>query len=131
MRIGMNWKRIINWFTFNVCFAVLPLLFAWFFRALAGKSTLDVGNDFPEILFFSVMVCATTVGDIRGANQQQKWKIYFLILESILILGAICSAVLYGGLKFANVINPSMLFRARLLSYSVHWNLSSFSFLAV
>jgi len=115
----MNWKRLINWFTFGVCFALLPLLFAWIFRALAGKDSLEANSDFPEILFFSVMVCSTTISDIRGANKQQSWSNYFLALESILTLGAIVSAGLYGGIRFASILNPSIAFRMQLLTYSI------------
>lgn len=126
----MNWKRLINWITYTVCFALMPLLFAWFFRALAGKETVETKNDFPEILFFSVMVCATTVGDLRSMEDRSRWNNSFYILESALLLGAIGSAVLYGGLRFAGIIDPAVSFRATLLTYSIYFTII-FSILSI
>ena len=115
----ISFKRLINWFLFNVCFALLPLISVWFFRALAGKSAVKTIDDFPEILFFSLMVCATTVGDLRGLEKPAKWNKTFLVLESALLLGAVGSAILYGGLRFAGIINPEVSFRESLLGYSM------------
>lgn len=115
----ISFKKLINWLLFNVCFALLPLISVWFFRALVGKSTVNTINDFPEILFFSLMVCATTVADLRGLEKPSKWNKTFQVLESILLLGAVGSAILYGGLRFAGIINPDVVFRERLLIYSI------------
>jgi NO-binding membrane sensor protein with MHYT domain len=91
----------------------------WFFRSLAGKSTVKTIDDFPEVLFFSLMVCATTVADLRGLEKAAKWNKTFLVLESALLLGAVGSAILYGGLRFAGIINPEVSFRESLLTYSI------------
>ena len=65
------------------------------------------------------MVCATTVGDLRGLEKPAKWNKTFLVLESALLLGAVGSAILYGGLRFAGIINPEVSFRESLLGYSM------------
>jgi hypothetical protein len=115
----LSFKKFLNWLLFNVFFALLPLISVWFFRSLAGQSTVSTLNDFPEILFFSLMVCATTVGDLRGLEKPARWNRTFLVLESALLLGAIGSAILYGGLRFAGIIRPDVSFHATLLSYSL------------
>jgi len=115
----ISWKKFINWLLFNVCFALLPLVFVWFFRSLVGRNTVDTINDFPEVLFFSLMVCATTVGDLRGLEKPARWKLILLILESALLLGAVFSAMLYGGLRFAGIINPDVSFRTWLLNCAI------------
>lgn len=114
-----NWKKFINWILFNVCFAFLPLLSVWFFRSLAGKNTVEAPNDFPEILFFSLMVCASTVCDLRGIEKPTRWTMVLSVLESALLLGAVGSSIVYGGLRFATIINPSVSFRTQLLAYSI------------
>jgi len=115
----ISFKKLINWLLFNVGFALLPLISVWFFRGLVGRSAVSTLNDFPEVLFFSLMVCATTVADLRALEKASRWTQTFLIKESILLLGAIGSAILYGGLRFAAIMNPEVLFRERLLIYSV------------
>jgi hypothetical protein len=122
----VNWKKFINWLLFNVCFALLPLLSVWFFRSLLSKNAVETINDFPEILFFSLMVCATTVGDLRGLEKPSRWNVIFLVLESALLLGAIGSGILYGGVRFAAIINPEVTFRAELLTYSIFLTLLLF-----
>lgn len=123
----ISWKKFINWLLFNVCFALLPLVSVWFFRSLVGRNTVETINDYPEILFFSLMVCATTVGDLRGLEKPVRWNLSFLILESALLLGAIGSAILYGGLRFAGIINPEVEFRERLLNYAIWLTVLLFS----
>lgn len=101
-------------------FSLLPLLFTWFFRALIGKESAEANNDYPEVLFFSVVICATTVADIRGVRKNKRWDISFFLLESLLILGAVCSAVYYGGVRLVSIADPSMTLRTQPLRYSVY-----------
>jgi hypothetical protein len=119
-KILINWKRLINWLAFSVGLSLLPLLFTWLFRALVRKETIEVNNDYPEVLFFSVVICATTVADIRGIKQNKRWENYFFLLEALLILGAVFSAVYYGGMRIISILDPSMPLRAQLLRYSIY-----------
>ena len=115
----VNWKKFVNWVLFNALFALFPLLSVWFFRALLRKSAVETVSDFPEILFFSLMVCATTVSDLRGLEKPSRWALIFFTLEAILLFGATGSAILYGGVRVAGIINPDMTFQSQLLTYSI------------
>jgi len=106
MNLNLDWRRFIRWCVYNVLFAALPLFSVWFFRLLSNKETIEKISDYPELLFFSMMVCATAKSDIGGRKNQDKWNAFFLILDSMLILGAISSAIMYGALRFVNVANP-------------------------
>ena len=115
----VNWRKFINWIVFHAIFALFPLLSVWFFRSLLSKTTVESVHDFPEILFFSLVVCASTVGDLRSVDKPKRWTITFWILEAALLIGAIGSAILYGGIRFASIINPEIGFRAQLIRQSI------------
>jgi hypothetical protein len=119
-RIQINWKRLINWLIFSVGFSLLPLLFAWFFRALLSRQTTDTINDYPEIIFFAVVICATTVAEIRGVQKPKRWENYFFLLESLLILGSVGLAVCYGGVRLVSIADPSLPLQPQVLRYSIY-----------
>lgn len=101
-----NWNRFIRWVIFNVLFALLPLFSVWFFRLLLNKGAIETTADYPEILFFSIMVCATALSDVNGRDNVKKWNLLYLSLEGGLVLGAIALAIIYGGLKLISILDP-------------------------
>ena len=115
----VSWKKFINWLVFHAIFALFPLLSVWFFRSLLSRTAIETIHDFPEILFFALMVCASTVGDLRGLDRPPRWKKTFLILEAALLVGAVGSAILYGGIRFVGIMEPEVTFRTHLLTYSI------------
>lgn len=114
-------KRLVRWFTYNVIFALLPLGTMLLLRALAGKLTVAAVAESPEILFFALMINATAVGDLTEITTHLGgWDLTFRIFGSALLLGAVCSAILYGCLVYDSVVGPgSATFRAQLLSVSI------------
>lgn len=101
-------KRVINWFFYNVLFALVPLLSVFFFRLLYNKPIFEAGNDYPELLFFSLMLCATTLNDIRSEKDPKKWELPSVIMEGLLTFIIVSIAIMYGGLRYDNLINPNI-----------------------
>ncbi len=114
-------KRLIRWMTYNLMFALLPLAASLFLHKLANKLTLEAMANSPEILFFSIMVSAISLGDISEINFIiKKWDITFGVLKSALLLGAVWSAILYGSFLYDSIIGQSLSnFRIQLLNVSM------------
>lgn len=113
-------KRLVRWFTFNVVFALFPLATALLFRNLAGKLTTDDIAKSPEILFFALMVSATALGDLFELFPSIGWDALLSTMGAILLIGAMFSAILYGGLLYNSMVEAGAeAFRSRLLTYSV------------
>jgi hypothetical protein len=113
-------KRLVRWFTFNVVFALFPLITAILFRDLAGKLTSDDIAKSPEILFFAIMLSATALGDLVEIFPSIGWDVLLGAMAAILFIGAVFSAILYGGLVYNSMIETGAeSFRSRLLFYSM------------
>lgn len=113
-------NRLVRWITYNLIFASLPLISSLLLRHLVDKLTLDALANSPEILFFSLMISATALGDLGEIKPPSHWEILFKIFWSALLLGAIGSAILYGAFLFDSIIGPqSPVFRLRLLTFSM------------
>ena len=113
-------RSLVRWFTYNLAFALLPLVASVTLRALNGTLTTQAVANSPEILFFSLMVSATAVGDISEVAVPIGWDLRLRMFSSCLLLGAIWSSILYGGLLYDTVIGPgSPSFQSRLLTLSV------------
>ncbi len=89
-------QRMIRWFTYTIGFALLPLCISILIRGLAGKLSIEALTNSPDILFFSLIISASALGDINETTNMIGWDIIFSILFSALMLGAIISAILYG-----------------------------------
>lgn len=113
-------KSLVRWVTYNLAFALIPLIAAVTLRALNGTLTTQAVANSPEILFLSLMVSATAVGDISEIVVPIGWDLRFRVFSSCLLLGAIWSAILYGGLLYDTIIGPgSPSFQSRLLTLSI------------
>ena len=112
-------KRLIYWFTYNVVFALLPLIAMLLMRSLTGKLSSDAVAT-SEVLFFALMVSAVAGGDIKDCVTDRKRNDTFRILESSLLIGAFLSAILYGAFVYDNVAEQhSSVFQARLPIVSI------------
>ena len=72
-------KKLISWFTYNLLFALLPLAASLFLRVIYGSLTTNAIENSPEILFFSLMVSATAMGDLSEIAKPLGWDIIFRI----------------------------------------------------
>ncbi len=110
-------KRLVHWFMYGCIFALVPFIVSVSLHALAGKLDIDAVASSPEILFFALMVSATALRDLSGIAASLDGKdAIFDLLRSVLLLGAMGSAIFYGSLLHDSIIGPgSADFRLRLL----------------
>jgi hypothetical protein len=114
-------KRLTRWLTYNTIFALLPLGVSVLLHFLAGKLSLQTFSNSPEVLFFALTISATALGDISETITSIGGDLTFRILSSALLVGAVVSAILYGGLIYDTtiVINSPSGFRENLLNFSI------------
>src|SRR3954468_17294826 len=112
-------NRLVRWFTFAVGFALLPLAATLLLRYLNATLSRRALEDSPEILFFSLMICATALSDISELRSTAGADPILRILWSALLLGASVSAMLYGSFMYDRLATGgSQLFQHRLLYMS-------------
>lgn len=124
-------RRLVRWFTFGVMFALIPLLWSLLIRYFTGKLTFAAAAESPEILFFSLMVDATSLADLNDvARPRTKRDLVDLmrdILWAALLLGAVFSAIFYGVFLMATLgttIGENFLYR--IFSFSMVLAIVSF-----
>lgn len=93
--------RLNRWFTFAVAFALLPFGTSILFRSLAGVLTMDAVQQSPELLFFSLMICASALGDLNEFTAVVGKDGVMRLLSSALLIGAAFAGILYGGFVYA------------------------------
>ena len=112
-------KRIIHWFTYNVALGLLPFFASVLLRHFAGVPVEQSFMRSPELLFFSLLLCSVTLGDLSNLKGQRSSLLLSLLYSSTL-LGAIFSAVLYGSFLQDNIVNGSgSPFQSRVLTISI------------
>ncbi len=112
-------NRLNRWFTYNVALALAPLGVSIVVRYSNGNLTLAEMANTPELLFFIVMINATTLGDLNDIGAplgDNKLKIF----QSLLLLGLVFSAIFYGILFHDNLSGQaSSIFRIRLFQLTI------------
>ncbi|HYW10372.1 MAG TPA: hypothetical protein VE871_00380 [Longimicrobium sp.] len=91
---------MLRWFVFTVAMGLLPFGFSALLQTLRGISPEQWQNS-PELLFFSVMVCAAQLGGIfeslsQGPPLGRRRKTLLSFAFGFFLLAAILSAGLYG-----------------------------------
>nr|MDQ3831115.1 hypothetical protein [Candidatus Tectomicrobia bacterium] len=87
--------RLVRWCVYNLLFALLPLGIVTLILYLYGNLTLQEMANSSEILFFTLMVNATALGDLNESDIAGH-RTLSLLFKSVLLLGAMFSAILYG-----------------------------------
>jgi hypothetical protein len=75
-------------------------LFVHFFL---GKGAFDAVSRSPELLFFSLMVSASALGDLAELRELSVKDITIPIIRSSLYVAVIMSAILYGAFLHATI----------------------------
>jgi len=115
------WKRLGYWLLYNILFALMPLGISMFFHWLAHHAVRTEIAKSPEVLFFSVMVAITTHGDIVQNGKLIEELLWVGLCRSALLIGAIFSAILYGGLMVDLVFkNGELGFASGVLQTSLY-----------
>lgn len=131
--VGVGVKRLIQWLFIDIFFALAPFGLALLFRKLlTGQLNVrSIEESTSEIIFFTLMLSVTTMGDIRDIDKESKYidisifginlvEIFVDVIEYILIFAAVLSAALYGAFLFDSITGVNKPgFRTNLLEYSV------------
>ena len=96
--------RILRWLVYTFLFALLPILIDLLFTALFNLANK---NHVSELLFFTIMLCATSLNDIHEAQNNIENDILFKFFFSVCILILITVSAVYGGLFFFNMSNSN------------------------
>lgn len=106
--------------TYNLGVALIPLVASIAIHWLTAKLTSNAIASSPEILFFTLVVCASAMGDLSESTALIGRTVNASILYSALLLGLISSAILYGCLLYDGIAGPGDInFRLQLLRMSV------------
>ena len=92
----MNKRRIVNWFTYTIFCALLPTVITLMVRNIIITEELPAYSYAGELLMFTVMVTATSLGDIKDLRAEVGADIFLDIFFSAMLLFLIASAILYG-----------------------------------
>jgi hypothetical protein len=110
--------RLIRFLMYNFVGALLPLFISLFIHHIANM-TPHSGVYSPELLFFSIMISATALGDITDEIKLFKLSIFQLI-KGLLIFGAIGAAIIFGMFQYDNIVGPgNIAFQENITKYSL------------
>lgn len=113
-------KRLSRWLWFNFMFALTPLALMILVRYLGGKLTNQDVAGSSEVLFFSLMLSATSVGDAIENRKEIDKETLFTNMWCSLLFIAVISSILYGCLLLDTVLDLKLLdFRVRLMYVSL------------
>lgn len=119
-------KRLSRWFWFNLMFALVPLGLMILIRHFGDKLTFQDVASSSEILFFSLMLSATSIGDAIEYSRKIKREALFINMWCSLLFIGIVSSVLYGCLLLDTVLGLNLMaFRSKLLYFSLLLALAS------
>lgn len=86
--------KIFRWLTYNVLFAFIPVGFFVLARVLLMQDvTVQNFSRTPELLFFSLMLSGTALGDLSDNAPLQ--SVHLLLLKSALFVTTVLSTLLY------------------------------------
>jgi hypothetical protein len=91
--------RMARFILFNIMLAFVPIMLSISFHLLSNVD--DPPSSYaPELLFFSVVITATVLGDISDELYRGGADEWLLGIAALLMLALIVSAALYGGYQF-------------------------------
>lgn len=105
----MNKRRIVNWFTYTILCALLPMVITFIIRTTLITQDNPPYNYAGELLLFTVMVAATSLGDIKDLRVEIGGDIFLDIFFSVMLLLLLVSAILYGCNVIADNTNISII----------------------
>jgi hypothetical protein len=87
---------LTKWFVFTIVFGLLPFGCSILLQQFEHPGAATPENS-PELLFFSIMVCAAGLGELSGFRHRAGWRKPVLgSAFGLLLVCAIVSAVVFG-----------------------------------
>ena len=93
-------NRILRWCIYTLIFALIPTLISLLFSVLFD---LKLKNYSTELIFFVIMICATSLSDINDAKKYIKKDFVFNLFFGFCMIGIITTSVLYGGIALIDM----------------------------
>lgn len=116
----MNKGRIVNWFTYTIMCALLPMVISFLVRNVIVDMQVKKHYYSGELLLFSVMVAAISLGNIKDFHRIIGKDIFFDLFFSAMLLLLLMSAILYGCYVFADNVNIDLVVKKEsVLFFSV------------
>lgn len=112
-------NRILRWFLFSVLFALLPIGISILLHILFKNDTYDLKNCSCELLFFVIVMSATTLGDIQEISRYIKKDFLIIMFFGVSIIFAIIAAILYGFMAYETMAHSSNLDMNMILLISI------------
>lgn len=111
--------HLIRFTAYNVIGAMIPLLLAAIIRRM-GRVGEPPGAYSQELLFFAVMVSATSLGDLTDERELSDRPV-FHVMKNILIVCCIVVAGLFGIYEYDVIIGSSNKFIGESLNSAAVW----------
>lgn len=93
-------NRILKWIVYTLIFALLPTFISLLFGLLFD---LEVNDYSTELLFFAIMICATSLNDIQEMKKQIKNDFVFNMFFGVCIILIVTVSVIYGSILLLNM----------------------------
>ncbi len=109
---------LIRFLMYNFVGALLPLLISLFIRHISNIIP-HPGVYTPELLFFSIMISATALGDVTDEIKLYGNKA-FQLTKGLLLFGSIGAAGIFGMFQYDAIVGPGNVpFRENITKYSL------------
>jgi uncharacterized membrane protein len=119
--------RLIRFLTYNLFFALLPLIISIVLRLLRNI-VVPGGAYASELLFFGIMISATVMGDMTDEIKLIGGDAKFELMRSIMMYGAVFSAILYGSYFYDSISpNGNSIFQSNVSTLSIFLAIMLFS----
>lgn len=94
-------NRLVKWVLYTIIFAFIPISVSLLLTYLIGaeKNISDFNN---EVLFFTIMICSTSLSDIVTLNKKIK-DFLLTIFSAFFILLVLFSTVMYGSMIYGDI----------------------------
>ena len=89
-------------------------------RILANISVTQAGTVSTELLFFTLMLSATSSRDVQEISTALPNSTGLTALRNILFLGAVTPALMYGTLLYGDIVGPnSLVFQGNVAKFAI------------
>lgn len=111
--------HIIRFLTYNFVGALLPLAISWTVRRI-GDVPARPGVYASELLFFAIMISATSLGDITDETRMVGNAPLFQLIKGALLFGAIGAAAIFGMYQYDAIIGAgNATFRGNITDFTL------------
>lgn len=89
-------KKIVYFLIFNVLFSLLPILIVGLISIMVTEEYKFEYNYIPELLFYTLMICSTTLLELAELRNTYKGDIILGLFNATLMLLCIIASIFYG-----------------------------------